>query len=101
MSVRETEDQNVIAYRLGEVEKAVKHLDSKFDAYSTTFATKYELGEVKKDVELLQKGRTWLFRTVTGAIILALIGIIITTLSATILHDSTNQIIKTNKGVVR
>jgi hypothetical protein len=72
----------VIAYRVGQVESAVKEgfaaHGKKLDALVNNFATKEEVAVIREDVASLKSDRKWLARLVIGAVVfsmLALIGI--------------------------
>ena len=72
----------VIAYRLGQVENAVKEgftaHNEKLDAIITNFATKGDFLNLDKRVVSLESDRKWLVRLIVGAVatsLLALIGI--------------------------
>lgn len=72
----------VIAYRLGQVETAVKEgfteHNQKLDAIITNFATKGELQGVSQRLASLESDRVWIVRLVVGAVVfplMALIGI--------------------------
>ena len=72
----------VIAYRLGQVESAVKEgfitHNEKLDAIINNFATKSEVLVLDKRIVSLESDRKWLVRLVIGTVctsLLALIGI--------------------------
>lgn len=72
----------VIAYRLGQVETAVKEgfqaHNTKLDALVSNFATKADIQALSHRVGSLESDRKWLVRLVLGAVVfsvLALVGI--------------------------
>lgn len=76
--VKDTAD--VVAYRVGELEKAVtvgfREHNEKLDKLANNFATNSALDAVDKRVSSLEGDRKWLVRLVVGAVILAMLSLI-------------------------
>lgn len=70
----------VIAYRLGQVETAVKEgfqeHNTKLDALAENFATKSDLSSLGHRVRSLEADRIWLVRLVLGAVVFSLLALI-------------------------
>jgi len=82
MSDNSPDSPAVIAYRLGQVETAVKEgfveHNNKLDAIISNFATKGDFEGIDKRLTSLESDRIWLVRLVVGAVIfsvMALVGI--------------------------
>lgn len=70
----------VIAYRLGQVESAVKEgfesHNTKLDNLVSNFATKGEIQSISHRLASLEGDRKWIVRLVVGAIVFALLALI-------------------------
>lgn len=70
----------VIAYRLGQVENAVKEgfteHNSKLDAIITNFATKGEVQNIDQRLTSIESDRIWIVRLVVGAVVFSLMALI-------------------------
>lgn len=70
----------VIAYRMGQLENAVKagfeKHDKKLDSLTSNFATKEEFSSINTRVTSLESDRKWLARLVIGAVLFALLSLI-------------------------
>jgi hypothetical protein len=70
----------VIAYRLGQVETAVKEgfnsHNEKLDNIVSNFSTKGEVQAIDIRVQSLESDRVWLVRLVVGAVVFALLALV-------------------------
>ena len=70
----------VIAYRLGQVESAVKdgfaEHNTKLDSIVNNFATKEDYKGISIRLHSLESDRTWIIRLVVGAVIFAVMSLI-------------------------
>lgn len=70
----------VVAYRVGQLEKAVyvgfKEQNEKLEQLATNFATNTDLGAVSARVTDLENDRKWLVRLVVGAVVFAVLSLI-------------------------
>jgi hypothetical protein len=79
-SVEPNDHPNVLAYRVGQLESAVKagfaeHND-KLDNIVNSFASKSDVTAVDVRVTSLESDRKWLVRLVMGAVIFAMLALI-------------------------
>lgn len=92
--VSERDNQPVLAYRVGQLELAMKDatlaqregtekLATKIDGYAHNFASKSELADVEtvldKRLTKLENWLTWIGRTVIGAVVAAVLGLVLWT----------------------
>jgi hypothetical protein len=86
-SVEPNDHPNVLAYRVGQVEKAVIGLESttkegfqehndKLDKIVNTFASKGDVVAISTRVTSLESDRKWLVRLVMGSVVFAVLALI-------------------------
>ena len=67
-------DVRVLTYQVGELDKK---LDRFFDEVKANYASKTELVGIKEDVAKLKDNLSWLIKLVIGAVVIALLGLVI------------------------
>lgn len=67
-------DVRLLAYQVALLDKK---LDRFFDEVKNSYATKVDLANVKDDVEKLNNNINWLVKIIIGAIVVALLGLVI------------------------
>lgn len=67
-------DVRLLAYQVALLDKK---LDRFFDEVKNSYATKVELANLKDDVEKLNNNIGWLVKIIIGAVVVALLGLVI------------------------
>lgn len=67
-------DVRILNYQVGELDKK---LDRFFDEVKNSYASKGDLNGLKEDVNKLKDNLSWLIKLVIGAVVIALLGLVI------------------------
>lgn len=67
-------DVRLLAYQVGLLDKK---LDRFFDEVKNNYATKSEVENIKGDVKKVNENIGWLVKTILGAVVVALLGVVL------------------------